>query len=70
MAKQLSEKDKEDLAGNLGTGGANKAAKALLDRKRKNQQALDEAMGVKPKDDFTEAVDMVKKKKSAARYDY
>ena len=63
-------KEKKDLAKSLGTGGANKAANALMSREAKMKAALEEAEGVQPKseetpkedmDEFSQAVSMVRK---------
>jgi hypothetical protein len=67
-------KEKKDLAKGLGTGGANKAANALMSREAKIKAALEEAEGVTPSndhadqetpkedaDEFSQAVSMVRK---------
>lgn len=60
-----------DLMDLLGSGAAKKAAKKLKGRKAQLEAAEAEAMGEKPKmDDMDEAIEMVRKKKSANRVDY
>ena len=56
--KALTPEEKAAMAKSLGSGGANKAATALMNR----QAAMDAAMG--------EAVEEVRKKKTATRSAY
>jgi hypothetical protein len=64
--KDKKHKEKQKLADSLGSGGANKAANALLNRRR----AIDEALGESSDEQMNKAIEMVRKKKSAKRTDY
>ncbi len=57
-AKPLTPTDKKKLAKKLGTGGAAKAANALMSREERMEAEMDAAMGV------------VKEKKTASRAAY
>lgn len=68
MPKTYTDEEKKALAKSLGTGGANKAAKALMSRQQQIDDAINEATGVTPKaapkdkeSEFTDAVSMVRK---------
>ena len=81
-----TKKEKEAMAKSLGTGGANRAAKAMLGRQKQLSSAEEAAeMGhtsaqhAKMKDatagatqdyQMQQAIEMVRKKKSAKRTDY